>query len=145
MNFNLKDNFASFISFGKMKSANFLPPQPLYDPSLSVTDKINKVAKEIYRADEVNFTEDAKKQLKTIKNDYPICIAKTQYSFSDNASLLNAPTGHTFTVREVKVNHGAEFNVVLSDAIMTMPGLPKVPAAEHITVEPTKGEISGLF
>ena len=102
---------------------------PLYDVDGSIEEKINTIATEIYRADGVDFTAAAKKQIKELAalglDKMPICMAKTQYSFSDDATLLGAPTGFNITVREVKVNAGAGFIVALTGAIMTMPGLPK--------------------
>ena len=120
---------------------------PLYDVDASIEEKINTIATEIYRADGVDFTAAAKKQIKEIAalglDKMPICMAKTQYSFSDDPSLLGAPTGFNITVREVKVNAGAGFIVALTGAIMTMPGLPKVPAANGMDIS-DNGEIIGL-
>ena len=117
---------------------------PLYDVDGSIEEKINTIATEIYRADGVDFTAAAKKQIKELAalglDKMPICMAKTQYSFSDDATLLGAPTGFNITVREVKVNAGAGFIVALTGAIMTMPGLPKVPAANGMDITET-GEI----
>lgn len=124
--------------------ANF---KPLYEIDLSIEDKLNKIAKEIYRADGVEFTVAAKKQIKELTElgyaNLPICVAKTQYSFSDDAKLLGAPTGFRITVRELKVSAGAGFIVALTGNIMTMPGLPKVPAANGMDVKPD-GTIIGL-
>ena len=96
----------------------------------------------------MELTAEAKKQLRTLKklgyDGLPVCMAKTQYSFSDNAKLLGAPEGFTVTVRNLRVSAGAGFVVALTGEIMTMPGLPKVPAAEHIDVN-EDGVISGLF
>lgn len=121
--------------------------KPLYELELSIEDKLNKIAKEIYRADKVEFTVSAKKQIKEITelgySNLPICMAKTQYSFSDDAKLLGAPTGFNITVRELKVSAGAGFIVALTGNIMTMPGLPKVPAANGMDIEPD-GTIIGL-
>ena len=120
---------------------------PLYDVDGSIEEKINTIATEIYRADGVDFAPAAKKQIKELValglDKMPICMAKTQYSFSDDATLLGAPTGFNITVREVKVNAGAGFIVALTGAIMTMPGLPKVPAANGMDITET-GEIIGL-
>jgi formate--tetrahydrofolate ligase len=120
---------------------------PLYDVDASIEEKINTIATEIYRADGVDFAAAAKKQIKEIAalglDKMPICMAKTQYSFSDDPSLLGAPTGFNITVREVKVNAGAGFIVALTGAIMTMPGLPKVPAANGMDIT-DNGEIIGL-
>ena len=120
----------------------------LYDLDLTVKEKVKKIAQEIYRADDVVFTPQAEKALAKIVelggDKLPVCIAKTQYSLSDNPALLGAPTGHTITVRDVKLSNGAGFVVIYTGNIMTMPGLPKVPAAERIDVD-ENGKISGLF
>lgn len=120
----------------------------IYSLDLSIKDKIKKVAQEIYRAENVVFTPQAEKALVKIVelggNSLPVCIAKTQYSLSDNPALLGAPTGHVITVRDIKLSNGAGFVVVYTGDIMTMPGLPKVPAAEKIDVD-ENGVISGLF
>lgn len=120
----------------------------LYDLDLTIKEKVKKIANEIYRADDVIFTAQAEKALAKIVelggNSLPVCIAKTQYSLSDNPALLGAPTGHTITVRDLKLSNGAGFVVVYTGDIMTMPGLPKVPAAERIDVD-ENGVISGLF
>jgi len=127
------------------KKSNF---SPLYDVELTIKEKIEKIAKEIYRADGVEFTKSAIKQMKTLQDigldKMPICMAKTQYSFSDDATLLGAPTGFKITVREVKVSAGAKFIVALTGDVMTMPGLPKVPAANRMDVL-EDGTIVGLF
>jgi formate--tetrahydrofolate ligase len=119
-----------------------------YEDDLSIEEKIQAIAQKIYRADGVAFTANAKKQLAQLEalgfGALPVCMAKTQYSFSDDASLLGAPRGFTVTVRNVKVSAGAGFIVALTGDIMTMPGLPKVPAAERIDVD-ENGKISGLF
>ncbi|MBB6443415.1 formate--tetrahydrofolate ligase [Bacillus benzoevorans] len=120
---------------------------PLYDVHSSIEEKISTIAKEIYRADGVDFTAPAKKQIAELEklglDKMPICMAKTQYSFSDNEKLLGAPTGFRITVREVKVSAGAGFIVALTGSIMTMPGLPKVPAANGMDILES-GEIVGL-
>lgn len=122
--------------------------KPLYALDLTVKEKVKKIAQEIYRADYVVFTPQAEKALAKIVelggDRLPVCIAKTQYSLSDNPALLGAPTGHTITVRDVKLSNGAGFVVIYTGNIMTMPGLPKVPAAERIDVD-ENGKISGLF
>lgn len=127
------------------KESNF---STLYDLDLNIKQKVNKIAAEIYRADDVIFTAQANKALAKIEelggNSLPVCVAKTQYSLSDNPALLGAPTGHTITVKDVKLSNGAGFVVVYTGDIMTMPGLPKVPAAERIDVD-ENGVISGLF
>ena len=110
--------------------------KPIYDEKKTIAEKIETIAKEIYRADGVDFTLDAQKQIKVLEelglDRVPICMAKTQYSFSDNPALLGAPRGFRITVRNIKISAGAGFIVALTGAIMTMPGLPKVPAAESI-------------
>lgn len=122
--------------------------KPIYDEKKTIAEKIETIAKEIYRADGVDFTLDAQKQIKVLEelglDRVPICMAKTQYSFSDNPALLGAPRGFRITVRNIKISAGAGFIVALTGAIMTMPGLPKVPAAEKIDVDNT-GKIIGLF
>ena len=119
-----------------------------YSLDLTIEEKLEKICKDIYHADGVVLTDNAKKQAKQLTDlgygGYPICMAKTQYSFSDDASLLGAPKGFTVTVRNLKVSAGAGFIVALTGDIMTMPGLPKVPAAEKIDVD-DNGVISGLF
>ena len=121
---------------------------PLYDTALSIPEKLETIAKEIYRADGVTFTAQAKKSLAEIealqKGDLPVCVAKTQYSLSDNPALLGKPEGFTLTVRDVRLSAGAGFVVALTGDIMTMPGLPKTPAAYKIDVD-DDGNISGLF
>ena len=119
-----------------------------YELEQPIEDKINDIATKIYHADGVDFTTNAKKQIAEIEangyRDLPVCMAKTQYSFSDDPTLKGAPKGFRITVRNVKVNAGAGFIVALTGDIMTMPGLPKVPAAEKIDVD-ENGVISGLF
>jgi len=120
----------------------------VYEDELSLKEKIEAVATKIYRADGVEFEPNAAKQLATIESlgfgNLPVCMAKTQYSFSDNPALLGAPRGFKIKIREVKVCSGAGFVVVKTGEIMTMPGLPKVPAAEKIDID-DDGRISGLF
>jgi len=119
-----------------------------YEDDLTIEGKIEAVAKKVYHADGVAFTANAKKQIAQLESlgfsNMPVCMAKTQYSFSDDAALLGAPKGFTITVRNIKVSAGAGFLVALTGDIMTMPGLPKVPAAEKIDVDET-GKITGLF
>lgn len=121
--------------------------KPLYDLDMTIEEKMEKIAKEIYRADGVDFTAAAQKQIKELNklgyDKFPICVAKTQYSFSDDAKLLGAPTGFRITVRELRVSAGAGFIVVLTGSIMTMPGLPKVPAANGMDIK-SDGTIIGL-
>ena len=119
-----------------------------YDTELSLTEKIEAVVKKIYGGDGITVMPNAKKQIAQLEalgfGSYPVCIAKTQYSFSDDPTKLGAPENFTVTVKNVKVSAGAGFVVVLTGDIMTMPGLPKVPAAEKIDVD-ENGKITGLF
>ena len=119
-----------------------------YDVEESIEAKLNAIAKKIYHADGVALTANARKQMTELEangfGNLPICMAKTQYSFSDDPALLGAPRGFTVTVRNLKVSAGAGFLVALTGDIMTMPGLPKIPAAEKIDVDET-GKITGLF
>jgi len=111
--------------------------EPLYPLEWPLQRKIETVAKEIYRAKEVTFSKEARSNLKKFQKEYghfPVCIAKTQYSFSDNPSLMNAPEGHSLHVTELKLSAGAEFVVVQCGDIMTMPGLPKEPSAQNIGI-----------
>ena len=119
-----------------------------YDVNLPVKEKIEAIARKIYRADNVTILPDAMKQIEQLEklglDKVPICMAKTQYSFSDNPSLLGAPKNWTLTVRNIKISSGAGFIVALTGDIMTMPGLPPLPSAEKIDVDHS-GKISGLF
>ena len=119
-----------------------------YTDDLSIKEKINAVVTKVYRGDGAEFTEQAETEIATLEKlgfgGLPVCIAKTQYSFSDDMKKIGAPTDFKVTVRSVKVSAGAGFIVVLTGNIMTMPGLPKVPAAEKIDVD-DNGKISGLF
>ncbi|MCF2621223.1 formate--tetrahydrofolate ligase [Collinsella tanakaei] len=119
-----------------------------YEDGTDIAEAIEAVATKVYRADGVDFTPAAKKQLAQLRADgfgnLPVCIAKTQYSFTDQDKVLGAPTGFRITVRELKVSAGAHFVVALTGQVLTMPGLPKVPAAENIDVD-DNGVISGLF
>lgn len=121
---------------------------PLYASELSLKEKIETIAKEIYGADGVNYSKDADKALKEFEEmgygSLPVCMAKTQYSFSDDPALLGRPSGFKITIKNCRIAAGAGFVVVLTGDIMTMPGLPKVPAAEKIDVS-DEGVISGLF
>lgn len=127
------------------KESNF---KPLYDVEEPIKVKIDRIAREIYGADGVEYTKACEKQIAEIEklglDKMPICMAKTQYSLSDDPTLLGRPRGFKITVREIKVSRGAGFLVALTGEIMTMPGLPKVPAANNIDILPS-GEIVGLF
>jgi len=120
----------------------------IYDEKDTVENKIAAVAREIYGAEGVDFTEAARKQLKEIEalgfDKMPVCMAKTQYSLSDDASKLGRPTGFRITVKELRVSAGAGFLVALTGSILTMPGLPKKPAAENMDID-KDGRITGLF
>ena len=120
----------------------------LYESKTPLFKKIETIAKEIYRADEVIADTKIRDQLKSFEEagygELPICVAKTQYSFSTDPNLKGAPTGHSLPIREIRLSSGAEFIVVVCGAIMTMPGLPRVPAADSIKLN-KKGEIEGLF
>ena len=139
---DLAEKVCAVIDEGKADFA------PLYDEKLSIKEKLNTIAKEIYRADGVIFTAAAEKAIKDIENlgkdKLPICVAKTQYSLSDDPTKLGKPENFQMTVREVKLSAGAGFIVCLTGDIMTMPGLPKVPAAYKIDVD-SDGKIDGLF
>lgn len=128
------------------KESNF---KVLYDDSLSLKEKIETVAKEIYGADGVTYSPAAERELKRITDlgmgDFPVCMAKTQYSLSDDQTKLGRPEGFTLNVRDAYVSAGAGFVVILTGSIMTMPGLPKVPAADNIDFDETTGKITGLF
>ena len=119
-----------------------------YESDLTIEEKINAIVKNVYGGDGANIAPAAKKEIEKLTalgyGSFPVCMAKTQYSFSDDPTKLGAPTGFTVTVRNIKVSAGAGFIVALTGEIMTMPGLPKVPAAEKIDVD-ENGKISGLF
>ena len=127
------------------KTSNF---KYIYESNDSITEKINKVATNIYGASSVAYSDEALVNIKKIEelgySKLPVCIAKTQYSFSDDAKKLNAPEEFEFNIRNVELKAGAGFVVVLAGKIMTMPGLPKVPAAENIDID-ENGEIVGIF
>lgn len=127
------------------KPSNFTP---IYSGQLTIPEKVETLAKEIYGADGVTYTAAAQKALKEIQalggDKLPVCVAKTQYSLSDNPALLGRPKGFQITVRDMKLSNGAGFVVIYTGDIMTMPGLPKVPAAEKIDVT-ADGVIEGLF
>ena len=129
----------------KSNKSNF---KHLYSDQTPILEKVEKIAKEIYSAKGIEVDEKIKEQVKKIEQAgfgrFPVCIAKTQYSFSTDPKLKGAPSGHTLSVREVRLSSGAEFIVVVCGSIMTMPGLPRVPAADNIKLN-KKGEIEGLF
>ena len=140
---DLANNVVEICNKSKKNGFKFL-----YSAEIPLLKKIEAIAKEIYGAGEVIADSKIKDQLTKMEKDgfgkFPICIAKTQYSFSINPDLKGAPSGHEFPIREVKLSSGAEFIVVICGAIMTMPGLPSVPAANSIKLN-DKGEIEGLF
>ncbi len=130
------------------KNSNKSKFKYLYSDEISILKKIEKIAKEIYKAKGIEVDEKTKEQIKKIEQSgfgkFPVCIAKTQYSFSTDPKLKGAPSDHILAVREARLSSGAEFVVVVCGSIMTMPGLPKVPAADNIRLN-KKGEIEGLF
>ncbi|MBO4359651.1 MAG: formate--tetrahydrofolate ligase, partial [Eubacteriaceae bacterium] len=119
-----------------------------YDLDMPIEEKIENIAKKVYGADGVDFTDAAKKEIKNLTalgyGNIPVCMAKTQYSLTDNEKILGRPTGFRITVRDITLSAGAGFIVALTGSIMKMPGLPKVPAAEKIDVDES-GKITGLF
>ena len=133
------------VALAESGKANF---KPIYELDIPLKAKIETIAKEIYGADGVNYTKEADKALKEFEalgyGNLPVCMAKTQYSFSDDQTLLGRPSGFKITIKNCRIAAGAGFIVVLTGDIMTMPGLPKVPAAEKIDVS-DEGVISGLF
>ncbi|SVC58916.1 uncharacterized protein METZ01_LOCUS311770, partial [marine metagenome] len=122
--------------------------RPLYMDDMPLWDKTQTVARTIYGAEDITADKKVRKQFADFEEagygHYPICMAKTQYSFSTDPLLLGAPTGHDVQIREIRLATGAEFLVVICGSIMTMPGLPRVPAAEAINVT-SAGRITGLF
>ena len=120
----------------------------LYPNNIDLCKKIETIAKEMYGASEVVADTKIRDKLKKMQEDgfgkLPICVAKTQYSFSTDPNLKGAPTGHVLPIREIRLSSGAEFIIVICGSIMTMPGLPRVPAANSIKLN-EKGEIEGLF
>ena len=140
---DLSNNVVELCAKSQKNKFNFL-----YSAETTLWKKIEAIAKEIYGASEVVADTKTRDQLKKMEEDgfgkFPICIAKTQYSFSTDPNLKGAPSGHVLSIREVRLSSGAEFIVVICGAIMTMPGLPRVPAAESIKLN-EKGEIEGLF
>ena len=119
-----------------------------YEDDLTIKQKIEAVATKIYGADGVDYTSEAEEQIRNLERQetsaFPVCIAKTQYSFSDDPKKLGAPKGFRITVRSVTASAGAEFLVVLTGNVLTMPGLPKRPAAENVDLD-ENGKITGLF
>ncbi len=136
--------FQLFVAF-RSRKADF---KPIYDVKLPIKQKIETIAKEIYGADGVDFTPTASKNIEQIESigygDTPVCMAKTQYSFSDDPTKLGRPNGFRITVRDAYISAGAGFVVALAGDIMTMPGLSKTPSAENIRVL-ADGTIEGLF
>ena len=126
-------------------TANF---KPIYPDAMPLMEKIETIASKIYHASGVSASQQVKNQLADWENmglgHLPICIAKTQYSFSTDPNAKGAPTGHELPIREVRLSNGAEFIVAIAGEIMTMPGLPRVPAATKITLN-EEGNIEGLF
>jgi formate--tetrahydrofolate ligase len=120
----------------------------LYADDIGLWEKARRVAREIYGADDIIADKKVRDQFATFEaegyGNYPVCMAKTQYSFSTDPNLLGAPTGHVVPIREIRLAAGAEFIVVICGAIMTMPGLPRKPAADNICVN-SEGRIEGLF
>ena len=120
----------------------------VYDDNMTLVEKIEAVAKRVYGAAGISVNSKAAARLDELQQDgygrLPVCIAKTQYSFSSDAALRGAPRGHTLTVREIRLSAGAGFVVVVCGDIMTMPGLPRVPAANKIDLG-ADGRVSGLF
>lgn len=136
---------AQYIVEAAEEKAEYIP---VYDTEASIKDKINAIVTKIYGGEGVSFTPAANKQIKRLEelglDKKPVCIAKTQYSLSDNAHLLGRPQGFTVNIKRVRISNGAGFIVAEAGDIMTMPGLPKIPAAENIDVD-ENGVISGLF
>jgi len=132
----------------KIADSNSAEFKALYDNKMSLWDKTQHIAQNIYGASDIIADKKVRNQFKKLEDDgfgeYPICMAKTQYSFSTDPLLMGAPSGHDVPIREVRLSAGAEFIVVVCGEIMTMPGLPKIPAAENINVD-DKGLIQGLF
>jgi formate--tetrahydrofolate ligase len=122
-------------------------PSFVYEDADPLWEKVSKIAKKVYRASEVTADAKVRNQIKKLQEDgyghYPVCVAKTQYSFSTDAALRAAPDGHVINVREVRLAAGAEFVVMICGDIMTMPGLPKVPSASKIDL--VDGKVVGLF
>jgi formate--tetrahydrofolate ligase len=120
----------------------------VYDEKMGLWDKIKTVAVKIYGASDISADNKVRAQIQKLQDDgyghYPVCVAKTQYSFSTDATLRGAPTGHVINIREVRLAAGAEFVVMVCGDVMTMPGLPKVPSSERIDID-EQGNVLGLF
>jgi formate--tetrahydrofolate ligase len=120
----------------------------LYEDSIPLWEKVNTIAKSIYGASEIVADKIVREQFKSFESagygNFPICMAKTQYSFSTDPNLKGAPSGHVVSIREIRLSAGAEFIVVVTGDVMTMPGLPRIPAASSIKLD-LQNEISGLF
>lgn len=133
------------VEIAESNQANF---KPLYADELPLWEKVKTIATEIYRASEITADKAIREQFKTLEaagyGKFPICMAKTQYSFSTDPNLKGAPSGHTVQIRELRLSAGAEFIVVVTGEIMTMPGLPRVPSANSIHLD-SAGQIQGLF
>ena len=141
------DEVAQYIK-QSFKTANFAPKEKyLYPLKSTVRSKVEAIAKNIYRANDVVFTKEAEATLKIIEvspyRDFPVCVAKNQYSFTDDEKKLGAPTGHTFHINDLKVYAGSGFITIYAGKIFTMPGLSRTPALERIDVD-SKGNITGL-
>jgi formate--tetrahydrofolate ligase len=138
----LSEAVVKIVESGKAKF------KPLYEDSMPLWEKMETIAREIYRADGIQAEPAVRRRFEKFQEqgcgDLPVCVAKTQYSFSANPTLLGAPTGFTIPIREVRLSAGAGFIVVLTGDIMTLPGLPKVPAAEKIDID-GEGRVMGLF
>ncbi len=132
----------------KIADSNLAEFKTLYDNKMSLWDKTQHIAQNIYGAAEIIADKKVRNQFQKLEDDgfgeYPICMAKTQYSFSTDPLLMGAPSGHDVPIKEVRLSAGAEFIVVVCGDIMTMPGLPRIPAAENIDVD-NEGLIQGLF
>jgi formate--tetrahydrofolate ligase len=132
----------------ELSETGFAHFKPLYPDEISLWDKVNTIATQLYGARELSADASVRKQFQDLQaagyGHFPICMAKTQYSFSTDPSLKGAPSGHVVPIREVRLSAGAEFLVVITGEIMTMPGLPKVPSANHIHLN-SQGQVDGLF
>jgi formate--tetrahydrofolate ligase len=133
------------VELAEFRNQEFLP---IYEDSMSLWEKVNIIAKSIYGASEVVADKSIRDQFKNYETNgygkFPICMAKTQYSFSTDPNLKGAPTGHVVPIREIRLAAGAEFIVVIAGDVMTMPGLPKIPSANSIKLD-SRNNIVGLF